>query len=221
MSEIIGYNGKIAYIDLTTQSVKIEPLKESIARDYIGGAGLSAKIIYDLLDEAAYSVLKKDPYSPINPLVFATGPVTGTDRPASGRYSVCAISPLTNIWGESTSGGHFCIELRNSGFDAIIITGKAEKPTYLFLSEGEFIFKNATKLWGKNTYETQEIIRSEFEDQNLKVSCIGPAGENLVRYACIIDNGIKNKFDKIDRFFNNLIDLFGYRAALLTGYGRE
>jgi len=188
MSEIIGYNGKIAYIDLTTQSVKIEPLKEKIARDYLGGAGLSAKIIYDLLDEAAYNTLKKDPYSPINPLVFATGPVTGTDRPASGRYSVCAISPLTNIWGESTSGGHFCIELRNSGFDAIVITGKAEKPTYMYLSEGEFIFKNATKLWGKNTYDTQELVRSELDDQNLKVSCIGPAGENLVRYACIIND---------------------------------
>ena len=188
MSELIGYNGKIAYVDLTTQKVKIEPLKEKIARDYIGGAGLSAKLIYDLLDENAYKVLKSDPFSPVNPLVFATGPVTGTDRPASGRYSVCAISPLTNIWGESTSGGHFCIELRNCGFDAIIITGKASKPIYLYLSEGNFIFKDASKVWGLDSYATQEKIREELNDHNMKVACIGPAGEKLVRYACIMND---------------------------------
>lgn len=188
MSEIIGYNGKIAYVDLKTKTVKIEPLDEQIARDYLGGAGLSAKLIYDLLDESAYKTLKQDPYSPTNPLVFATGPVTGTDRPASGRYSVCAISPLTNIWGESTSGGHFCIDLRNSGFDAVVFTGKAEKPTYLYLSEGNFVFKDAKKLWGKDTYETQELVRTELDNKKVKVACIGLAGEKLVRYACIMND---------------------------------
>ncbi|MFW9924884.1 MAG: aldehyde ferredoxin oxidoreductase N-terminal domain-containing protein, partial [Candidatus Thorarchaeota archaeon] len=188
MSEIIGYNGKIAYIDLTTQQVRIEPLKERIARDYIGGTGLSAKLIYDLLDETDYKTLKNDPFSPVNPLVFATGPVTGTDRPASGRYSVCAISPLTNIWGESTSGGHFCIDLRNCGFDAIVITGKAVKPIYLYLSEGKFEFMNASKIWGKDSYETQELIREELNNKNIKVACIGPAGEKLVRFAAIMND---------------------------------
>jgi len=188
MSEIIGYNGKIAYVNLTTQEVKIESLKEHIARDYLGGAGLSAKLIFDLLDESDYKTLKKNPYSPVNPLVFATGPITGTDRPASGRYSVCAISPLTNIWGESTSGGFFCIELRNSGFDAIVFTGKAAKPTYLYLAEGKFEFKDASKYWGKDTYETTELIRKEENNHNLKVACIGVGGEKLVKYACIMND---------------------------------
>ncbi len=188
MSEIIGYNGKIAYVDLTRQEVKIEPLKVSTARDYLGGAGLSAKLIYDLLGEDDYKTLKQDPYSPVNPLVFATGPVTGTDRPASGRYSVCAISPLTNIWGESTSGGFFCIDLRNSGFDAIVFTGKAEKPIYLYLSKGKFEFRDASKFWGKDTYKTQELIRKEHDNSKLKVACIGPAGEKLVRFACIMND---------------------------------
>ena len=188
MSELISYNGKIAYINLTTQEVKIEPLKENIARDYLGGVGLSAKLIYDLLDESDYKELKKDPYSPINPLVFATGPVTGTDRPASGRYSVCAISPLTNIWGESTSGGFFCIELRNSGFDAIVFTGKAKKPIYLYLEDGKFVFKDASKYWGKDTYETTEQIRKDEDNHNLKLACIGVGGEKLVRYACIMND---------------------------------
>jgi len=188
MSEIIGYNGKIAYINLTTQKVEIEPLKENIARDYLGGVGLSAKLIYDLLDESDYKELKQNPFSPINPLVFATGPVSGTDRPASGRYSVCAISPLTNIWGESTSGGFFCIELRNSGFDAIVFTGKAKKPTYLYLEDGKFVFKDASKYWGKDTYETTELIRKDEDNHNLKLACIGVGGEKLVKYACIMND---------------------------------
>ncbi|HUT82743.1 MAG TPA: aldehyde ferredoxin oxidoreductase family protein [Candidatus Bathyarchaeia archaeon] len=188
MSEIISYNGKIAYVDLTTQTIKIEPLKEKLARDYIGGAGLSAKLIYDLLDKSAYKTLKEDPFAAINPLVFATGPITGTERPASGRYSVCAISPLTNIWGESTSGGHFCISLRESGFDAIIITGKAAKPTYLYLADGKFVFKDASKLWGMDTYKTQELILKEINNKDAKVACIGPAGEKLVRFACIMND---------------------------------
>ncbi len=188
MSQIIGYNGKIVYIDLTTQTIKIEPLKEKLARDYLGGAGLSAKLIFDLLDDSAYKTLREDPYSPINPLVFATGPVTGTDRPASGRYSICAISPLTNIWGESTSGGHFCIALRECGFDAIIITGKATKPVYLYLADEQFVFKDATKLWGKDSYETQELIRKELDNDKVKVACIGPAGEKLVRFASVMND---------------------------------
>lgn len=188
MSELISYNGKIAYVNLTTQEVKVEPLKESIARDYLGGVGLSAKLIYDLLDDKDYKTLKNDPYSPINPLIFATGPVTGTDRPASGRYSVCAISPLTGIWGESTSGGFFCIELRNSGFDAIVFTGKAAKPTFIYLEDGKFVFKDAKKYWGKDTYETTELIRKDEDNHNLKLACIGQGGENLVKYACIMND---------------------------------
>ena len=125
MTELVGYNGKIAYVNLTENSFEIRDLDEKIAREYLGGVGLSAKLIYDMLSETDYKILKQNPLDPVNPLIFATGPVTGTIRPSSGRYSVCAVSPLTNIWGESTSGGTFCIALRNSGYDAIIFSGKS------------------------------------------------------------------------------------------------
>ena len=183
-----GYNGKIAYIDLTKKEVVVKPLDPEIAEDYIGGTGLSAKLIYDLLSEDDYKKLKKDPYDSVNPIVYATGPVTGTPRPASGRYSVSGISPLTNQWGEGTSGGFFCINLRRSGYDALVITGKSKKPCYILIENGEIKFKDATKLWGKGTYETQEILKEQIKINGLRIACIGPAAENLVRYACIMND---------------------------------
>jgi aldehyde:ferredoxin oxidoreductase len=189
MSEdLIGYNGKIAYIDLNSQKVNIKDLDGIIAKQYLGGTGLSAKLTYDLLSDDDYEVLKSNPFSDKNPLIFATGPVTGTIRPSSGRYSVTGISPLTGIWGEGTSGGFFCISLRNSGYDAIVITGKFENPIYLYIHDNTFEFKDASNLWGKNTYETQELIKDDLDNDKVKVACIGDAGENLVKYAAIIND---------------------------------
>jgi aldehyde:ferredoxin oxidoreductase len=189
MSEMLkGYNGKIAFVNLTEEKVEIKNLEVNIAKDYLGGTGLSAKVIYDLLSEEDYEMLKNDPFSEINPLVFATGPVTGTIRPSSGRYSVSGISPLTGIWGEGTSGGTFCISLRNSGFDAIVITGKAKDHIYLYIHDGVIEFKNASNLWGKDTYETQDIIKTDLNNERIKVATIGIAGENLVKYAGIIND---------------------------------
>ena len=188
MSELIGYNGKIAYVNLSEQKVDIKELDPQIAKDYLGGAGLSAKLTYDLLSEADYETLKKDPFSDINPVIFATGPITGTMRPSSGRYVVTGISPQTGIWGEATSGGFFCISLRNSGFDAIVITGKAKSPTYLYVHDGTFEFKDASNVWGKDTYETQVLIKSELKNENARVSTIGPGGENLVKYAAVLND---------------------------------
>ncbi len=188
MTELLGYNGKIAYVDLSLKTVKIKDLDEKDAQDYLGGVGLSAKLIYDLLTETDYETLKHNPLDQINPLVFATGPITGTTRPASGRYSVCGISPLTNIWGESTSGGYFCIALRNCGFDAIIITGKSDKPVYLYLANSEFQFKDAKHLWGEDSYATQKLIKEELQTEKVRVACCGLAGEKLVRYACIMND---------------------------------
>ncbi|MEA2071862.1 MAG: aldehyde ferredoxin oxidoreductase N-terminal domain-containing protein, partial [Asgard group archaeon] len=118
--EITGYNGFIAYINLSTKKIKKKKLDPNIAKDYIGGTGLSAKLIYDLLNDKDYDVLKEDIFNEKNPIVFATGPITGTIRPSSGRYSISGISPLTNQWGEGTSGGFFCIALRRSGYDALV-----------------------------------------------------------------------------------------------------
>ncbi len=189
MSEnLIGYNGKIAYIDLNALKVEIKDLDPNLAKEYLGGTGLSAKLTYDLLNDADFSTLKQDPLSDINPLIFATGPVTGTLRPSSGRYSVTGISPLTGIWGEGTSGGYFCISLRNSGFDAIVITGKSKEPAYLYIHDQEIEFKDATHLWGKDTYESQEILKKELNNDKIRIATIGIGSENLVRYGCIIND---------------------------------
>jgi len=186
--DLLGYNGKIAYIDLNNQKVDVKELDPQIAKDYLGGTGLSAKLTYDLLSSEDYELLKKDPLSEKNPLIFATGPVTGTIRPSSGRYSVSGISPLTRIWGEGTSGGFFCISLRNSGFDAIVIVGKSKDPIYLYVHEQTIEFKDAIKLWGKDTYETQSIIKTELNNERVRVATIGVGGENLVKYAGIIND---------------------------------
>jgi aldehyde:ferredoxin oxidoreductase len=185
---LIGYNGKIAYIDLSTQKVDIKELDAQIARDYLGGTGLSAKLTYNLLSESDYEELKENPLSEKNPLIFSTGPITGTIRPSSGRYSVTGISPLTGIWGEGTSGGFFCISLRNSGYDALVIVGKSEIPTYLYIHEKKIEFRDASNVWGKNTYETQTLIREEISNNNVKVATIGIGGENLVKYAGIFND---------------------------------
>ncbi len=189
MSENLkGYNGKLAYINLSEESVDIRDLNPKVAKDYLGGTGLSAKIIHDLLSEEDYDTLKKNPFSEINPLVFATGPVTGTLRPSSGRYSVSGISPLTGIWGEGSSGGTFCISLRNSGFDAITIQGISKNPVYLYVHDNKIEFKDANEYWGKNTYETQDLIKKALGNERIKVANIGVAGENLVKYAAIIND---------------------------------
>ena len=189
MSEKLdGYNGKIAFVDLNNKKWEAKDLDPNIAKEYLGGTGLSAKLTYDLLSENDYETLKNDPFHEINPLIFATGPVTGTIRPSSGRYTVTGISPLTKIWGESTSGGFFCISLRNSGFDAIVITGKSETPTYLYIHDKTIEFKDANAHWGKDTYETQESIKKELNNERVRVVTIGQAGENLVKYAAMIND---------------------------------
>ncbi len=185
---MLGYNGKIAYVNLSDQKVDIKELDSTIAESYIGGVGLSAKLIYDLLSEGDYEILKNDPLANVNPLVFATGPLTGTATPSSSRYSVAGISPLTGIWGESTSGGFFPIALKRSGFDALIITGEANKPKFIVIKEGQIEIKDADNIWGKNTREAIETIKTSLTDDRIRITCIGKAGENLVKYAAIIND---------------------------------
>jgi len=189
MSEnLFGYNGKIAYVDLIEKKVDIKDLNHQMAKKYLGGSGLSAKLIYDILTEEDYRIIKNNPFSEKNPIIFATGPITGTIRPSSGRYCVSGISPLTRIWGEGTSGGFFCISLRNSGFDAIIITGKAINPIYLYIYNGNIEFKDASSIWGNDTYKSQEMIITELNNDKVKVATIGIAGEKLVKYAGIFND---------------------------------
>jgi aldehyde:ferredoxin oxidoreductase len=186
--KLYGYNGKILFVDLSRESFEIKDLDPEIARRYIGGSGLSAKLTYDLLTEENYEKLKENPCAEINPLIFATGPITGTIRPNSGRYTVSGISPLTGIWGEGTSGGFFCIALRNSGFDAVVFVGKLNKLSYVYIHDGKIEFKDASKLHGKDCYETQKLIKEDLEAPNIRIACIGPAGENLVKYSAIMND---------------------------------
>lgn len=188
MEKVFGYNGKIAYVNLLNDSIRIEELDDNLAKKYIGGASLSAKLTYDLLSEEDFKKLKEDPYNEMNPLIFSTGPLTASIVPSSSRYCATAISPLTGIWGESTSGGYFPVALRKSGFDAIILTGKADLPIMLVIKEGNIKIESASDLWGKDTHLTTKIIHQKLGDDKFRINCIGKAGENQVRYACIIND---------------------------------
>lgn len=188
MEKIYGYNGKIAFIDLNKEQTEIKDFDPIIAENYIGGVGLAAKLTYDLLSDADYRSLKINPFSELNPLIFATGPLTASITPSSSRYAVTCISPLTGIWAEATSGGYFPTALRRSGFDAIVITGESSTPKYIFVNNGNIEFRSAENLWGKDSYESQDLIKKALNDDKLRIACIGKAGENLVRYAAIMND---------------------------------
>ena len=180
-----GYTGNILRVDLTKEKISIENPDEVFCRRYIGGEGFVA---YYLLKELKVGI---DPLSPENKLIFATGPLTGFAIPGTGRNSVGAKSPLTGGFGEAEVGGHWGAELKHAGFDAIIVEGKAKKPVYLWINDGVAEIKDATHLWGKVTGEAQEIIQKELGDKLIRVAQIGPGGERLVRYACVI-NDLRN-----------------------------
>ena len=177
---MFGYMGKILRINLTNGKTTKEPLEEKVARKFIGGRGLGAYILFNELKPGI------DPLGPENKLVIATGVVTGIPFPGNSGLNVMAKSPLTGIWGEATSKGFFGPELKAAGYDAIIIKGKAEKPVYLWINDGEVEIKDASRLRGKLTREVQKIIKAELKDDRVQVGCIGIAGENLVRFANIM-----------------------------------
>jgi aldehyde:ferredoxin oxidoreductase len=176
-----GWIGKILRVDLTKGEWKTEELDKNLAIKFIGGRGLGSKILSDEVDP------KIEPFSPNNKLIMATGPLTGTSASAAGRYMVITKSPLTGTIASSNSGGHFGAELKFAGFDLIIIEGKAKEPVYLYVEDGKAEIRSAKALWGKTTHETTDKILSE-TDMEARVACIGPAGEKLVRFACIIND---------------------------------
>ena len=177
-----GYNGKILRVNLGTRQVSPEEPSEEYYKIYLGGRGF---IVHTLLREVPRGA---DPLGPENKLIFALGPITGHPFPGSGRNSVGAKSPLSGGYGESEAGGFWGAELKRSGYDAIIVEGKAEQPVYLWIKDGQPEIRDARPIWGLEVAETEKAIREELQDGRIRTAVIGPAGEKLVRYASICND---------------------------------
>ena len=176
-----AYWGKVMRINLTDKTATEETLSFETAKDFIGGAGLGIKVLFDEIKGGI------DPLGPENKLVFAVGPFTGTDVPCASRMAVVGKSPLTNTIAVSLSGGHFPVEMRRAGYIALVIEGRSEEPVYASLKDGEVHFHKGGKVWGTITSDCHQLIKEGLGDQNFRIACIGPAGENMSRMACIIN----------------------------------
>lgn len=177
-----GYLGKILHVDLGHERLWDEPLNEEFARGYVGGSGLGARYLYDVIDQGT------DPLGPDNPLLFLTGPLVGTSFTSAGRYSVCARSPLTGIWGEANSGGFFGPELRYAGYDGVWIHGSAKRPVWISVVEGAAALHDGAAIWGGDIYGTQRYLRESLSEPRARVACIGLAGEHQVKLAGIAND---------------------------------
>lgn len=179
---IHGYAGKILRVDLTTGMVKTEKLDLNLALHTIGGRGMNSRRLY--------LELKKDidPLSPENLLILGVGPLTGSYLTASAYFTFTAKSPLTGILGDSSAGGHFGPELKQAGYDQVIITGRSERPCYLLITQDKAEVRDASSLWGKDIWKTSSAIRKMLKDPSCQIAAIGPAGEHLVKYATIACN---------------------------------
>lgn len=176
-----GYSGKILRINLTNKIAKEEKLPFEVAKNFIGGAGLGIKYLFDEVKPGT------DALGPDNKLIFAPGPFTGTSIPCASRMAVVGKSPLTGAVGMALTGGYFPAELKFAGWDAIIVEGKADKPTWISIKDGTVKFHDASGIWGTMTFDCQQMIKDNLNDQNTRVICIGPAGERLSKMACIIN----------------------------------
>ena len=179
---VSGYAGKILWADLTAGKTWSEEPSETFYRRYLGGNGF---VGYYLLKEMPKGV---DALAPEAPLIFATGTITGIPVPGAGRSAVGAKSPLTDGYGEADVGGFFGAELKRAGYDALIVKGKAEKPVYIWIKDGEVEIRSAEHLWGTTTLDCQEAIQKELGDSRVRLAMIGPGGEKMVRFACVIND---------------------------------
>ncbi|WP_174589930.1 aldehyde ferredoxin oxidoreductase family protein [Methanocella conradii] len=177
-----GYAGKILRLDLDGPSYRVERPREEDLERFIGGEGLCIKYLYDEVPPHA------DPLGPENRLIFMTGPLTGTLAPTSGRHCVATKSPLTGCQTTAHAGGYWGAELKFAGYDGIIVEGKSKSPVYVFIDDGDVHFYDASGLWGKDTLRTDTLIKKELNDDKLSITYIGPAGENLVKYATVMND---------------------------------
>jgi len=173
-----GYMGKILRINLTTGEIKKEDLPEDLVKNYLGGRGFAAKILFDELKPGT------DPFGPDNKVIVSAGPLTGVFVPGTGKVTFASKSPATNSYGDSNMGGHFGPELKYAGYDTIIIEGKSDKPVYLYIDDDTVEIRSATEYWGKGSIQTETFLKAFLGDE-FQIATIGPAGENKVFYACI------------------------------------
>ena len=178
---MFGYAGKALWADLTTGTLKDEVLEEKFCRDFIGGYGFGARMLYSKMKAGV------DPLGPENILGVGTGVFAGTPMFSGSRYTVFAKSPLTGGWGDANSGGQFGPHLRFAGYDMLYFTGKADKPVYLFINNGKAELRDASHIWGKQVGETEDILKNEL-GKDIEVACIGPAGEKLALISCVMNN---------------------------------
>jgi aldehyde:ferredoxin oxidoreductase len=174
-----GFYNRVLHINLTRRSFEQESVNDEVYREYLGGKGLGTWLLLNNTKAGA------DPLSADNVLIFATGPTTNTTVWGSSRYGVFTKSPLTGLYAESYAGGKVAEPLSGTGYDAIVIHGASENPVYLEISDEGVKFHHASHIWGMDTYETEDVIKREVGVKNVGVVVIGPAGENLVRFACI------------------------------------
>jgi len=178
-----GYHGRVLVVDLTRGDVRTEPLDPGTALRYLGGRGLGTRLLYDTVDPAC------DPLGPDNAFVVAASPIVGTSAPTAGRGHMVFKSPLTGVIGTSNSGGTWGFAFKSAGYDAMVVTGAAAEPVMLDLAPGRAEIKPAGHLWGKTTHETNDLLAAASEPgRPARVLCIGPAGENLVRFATVAND---------------------------------
>ncbi|MGB9887410.1 MAG: aldehyde ferredoxin oxidoreductase family protein [Moorellales bacterium] len=176
-----GYLGKALWVDLTNGTMEEQVLDDRLMRNFLGGYGLGARLLYSRMKPGT------DPLGPDNILGIVTGALTGTPAVGGSRYVVVGKSPLTGGWGDANSGGHFGPRLKFAGYDAVFFTGISPKPVYLFIDNGKAELRDASHLWGKDTFETEDLLRQELGD-DVEVACVGPAGEKGSLIAAVMNN---------------------------------
>ncbi|NLX36466.1 MAG: aldehyde:ferredoxin oxidoreductase, partial [Chloroflexi bacterium] len=178
-----AYTGKILHIDVTNRKTWVQKVSPEFLKRYLGGVGLATRLVYDNTPRGC------DPLGPDNALCFACSAFAGTTMPVGTKHGVASKSPLTGMIGDSLSGSHFSEMLRRAGWDGIVIKGQAPSWLVVFIDDEQVRFLDATPYLGKGTTATQEAIRTAIGDENVRVSAIGPAGEHIVRYALIDNDG--------------------------------
>jgi len=178
-----GYAGKLLFVDLSDRSMREEALSEEMAREFIGGYGIGARVLYSMMKPGV------DPLGPEAVVGFVTGPATATGASFGGRYTVVCKSPASGTWNDANSGGFFGPELKRAGFDAVFVSGASETPVYLWIHDGEVEIRDASTFWGLDAKETQAALEKQTGDARVRAAVIGPSGERLSLISAVMNDG--------------------------------